>query len=139
METKIIEEFYWKDKSKGLRQSVCIPCRKEKRKASWAAGTEKAGNYEAKARRVKAAQDYIWEVLTQNSCADCSNDDPLVLEFDHVRGEKKADLAKMVYQNFGIEAIKAEVAKCEVVCRNCHSVRTQKRANSWRVQRLTAD
>ena len=137
-EEKPLDDFYFRNREKGYRVSRCKACLSAQKAAAWASGNIKESNYAAKARRIKASQDYIWQTFLENPCADCGQTDPLVLEFDHVRGTKKADLAKMVYQNFGIQAIIDEIAKCEVVCRNCHSIRTQTRANSWRVQRLTA-
>jgi hypothetical protein len=48
---------------------------------------------------------------------------PHVMDFDHVRGKKTKNLSAMV-SHFGMEAIKAEIAKCDVVCANCHRERT---------------
>lgn len=131
-------DFYWQNIKMGKRATKCIPCTKIVRKASWASGSEREKNYAAKARRVQAAQDFLWSVLSLSSCVDCGEDDPLTLEFDHVSGVKKNDVSNMVSQNYGVDAIRSELEKCEIVCANCHRVRTATRANSWRVQRLTA-
>jgi hypothetical protein len=55
-------------------------------------------------------------------CADCMGDYHYCqMDFDHVRGEKLGQVPKM-----GSEAaIKAEAAKCDVICANCHRVRSQ--------------
>lgn len=57
-------------------------------------------------------------------CADCGyNENALALEFDHLPGtEKKRTVASLMYNSW--EAIWAEIAKCEVVCANCHAIRT---------------
>jgi len=48
-----------------------------------------------------------------------------VFEFDHLPGSEKANnvswLAKM---GRSVEKLMAEIAKCEVVCANCHRIRT---------------
>lgn len=46
------------------------------------------------------------------------------MDFDHVRGEKVADLSTMVNQCTTVAAIDAEIAKCDLVCANCHRIRT---------------
>jgi hypothetical protein len=57
-------------------------------------------------------------------CADCGVEYPwYVMDYDHVRGKKKHTIAKML-QHQGIETIKEEIAKCDVVCSNCHRIRT---------------
>lgn len=67
---------------------------------------------------------YVWEYLLEHPCADCGEEDPIVLEFDHVRGEKSSDVSKMVHNTRSLKAIQEEIDKCEVVCANCHRRRT---------------
>lgn len=52
------------------------------------------------------------------------------MDFDHVRGEKKFNLAVAANKNISIARIQDEIAKCDVVCANCHRERTFKRALS---------
>jgi hypothetical protein len=60
-------------------------------------------------------------------CADCGINYPwYVMDFDHVRGEKKFGIAQMI-QHQGIATIQQEIAKCDVVCSNCHRIRTYNR------------
>lgn len=49
------------------------------------------------------------------------------MDFDHVRGRKKFDLARCRQYNMPFSAMKREVEKCEVVCANCHRIRTYNR------------
>lgn len=59
-------------------------------------------------------------------CADCGVQYPYyVMQFDHVRGEKRFNLGGG--WNNSIEAIKEEIEKCDVVCANCHAERTYQR------------
>jgi hypothetical protein len=61
-------------------------------------------------------------------CLDCKQTyHPFVMDFDHVRGEKLADVADMANQRYTEEAIDAEIAKCDLVCSNCHRMRTWNR------------
>lgn len=60
----------------------------------------------------------------------------LVLEFDHLR-DKFKDISMMIKQTYGIEAIKKEVDKCQVLCSNCHNIKTQTVQKSWKYKYLT--
>ena len=49
------------------------------------------------------------------------------MEFDHKPGYKKIDVVYRVLKTYGREMAWKEVAKCDVVCSNCHKVRTYAR------------
>lgn len=66
----------------------------------------------------------IYAYLAKHPCQDCGEADPIVLQFDHVRGTKVSDVSRMVSDCKPIEDIFAEIAKCDVVCGNCHKRRT---------------
>jgi hypothetical protein len=69
-------------------------------------------------------------VKLERGCADCGyREHHEALDFDHVRGEKRFQLAAVTCQS--LAAIDAEIAKCDVVCANCHRVRTAQRRQSW--------
>ena len=79
----------------------------------------------------KQAFDAIM-VRFSEGCKDCGNSDIRVLEFDHVRGTKVASVGSMVRRGRALAAIRAEIAKCEVRCRNCHAIATITRnGSSW--------
>lgn len=60
-------------------------------------------------------------------CMDCGVEYPTyVLDFDHVRGEKSFNISG-AKSNRTPKAIIAEIEKCDLVCSNCHRVRTQSR------------
>jgi hypothetical protein len=64
------------------------------------------------------------EYKSHHGCMDCGNTNPIVLDFDHRdRAQKVAGVCRMVTAN-SMKKVWAEVAKCDVVCRNCHSIRT---------------
>ncbi len=63
-------------------------------------------------------------------CVDCGEPNPIVLEFDHVKGEKIGNISDMVHRPLCIKTIKEEIRKCEVRCANCHRKETYKRRNS---------
>lgn len=64
----------------------------------------------------------------KSGCFDCKNKLPYyVLEFDHRPNEKKIDVVYRVLKNYGVKMAWLEVAKCDVVCSNCHKTRTHLR------------
>ncbi len=69
------------------------------------------------------ARKFVHEYLSTQSCVDCGQSDPVVLEFDHF-GDKTTSIAKMAADGFGIETIQREIEKCEVRCANCHRIKT---------------
>ena len=66
---------------------------------------------------------FIYEAKNR-PCADCKvSYPPYVMDFDHVRGEKEFGIGDNII-NVSWERLIAEVAKCDVVCANCHRIRT---------------
>jgi hypothetical protein len=106
-------------------QSWCKDCRKEKSAAYYASLTDdqKTDRYYKSLAGREMRQEFILRYFLDHPCADCDEDDPIVLEFDHVRGAKKGNVSDMVNRGTSINILEDEIAKCEVVCRNCHSRR----------------
>lgn len=64
--------------------------------------------------------------LKQRPCQDCGEVFPVeCMDFDHVRGAKKANVSEMLHRPSA--EVLAEVEKCELVCANCHRIRTRDR------------
>ena len=63
-------------------------------------------------------------LLETLSCVDCSERDPIVLEFDHRdSGLKVASVSRMMATH-GWSTVLTEIAKCDVRCVNSHRRRT---------------
>ena len=66
--------------------------------------------------------------LRDKPCADCGQRFPFyVMQFDHRDSSTKLDVVSRMIGRAGEERILAEVAKCDVVCSNCHRIRTYER------------
>jgi hypothetical protein len=64
--------------------------------------------------------------LKDRPCLDCGGKfPPECMDFDHVRGEKLFGVGTGVTK--GYATILAEIEKCEIVCANCHRIRTKSR------------
>lgn len=60
-------------------------------------------------------------------CMDCGVTYPYyVMDFDHRDPSKKADTINRILNNGSWRKLREEVAKCDVVCANCHRERTHK-------------
>lgn len=78
----------------------------------------------------KAKENKEWMIeLKSKPCVDCGNTFPICcMDFDHKEGEiKKYNIGTMFAHHYGRELILEELEKCELVCANCHRIRTQKR------------
>ena len=70
--------------------------------------------------------------LETHPCVDCGNRDVRVLEFDHRDASTKGrDVAVLVGEGYALDRVKAEVAKCDVRCANCHRIRTHSQRGWW--------
>jgi hypothetical protein len=67
--------------------------------------------------------DFLIEYLSDHPRVDCGEADIVVLEFDHQR-DKLFTVSVLCREGYSLEKLKQEVAKCEVVCANCHQRRT---------------
>src|SRR5215213_2271441 len=107
-------------------QSACRDCNKEKSKAYYHNNGDKhkAAVLATKQRRIKENQIRLGEYLSSHPCVDCGEADLVVLEFDHVRGQKAGDVCSMMQAGCGWITISLEINKCEVRCANCHRRKT---------------
>ena len=98
--------------------SYCKPCEREYARVYqffW-----------AKRRKTKV------DSLMQKPCLDCNKRfPPECMDFDHVRSKKSFHIGRL-RNGRSWKAILAEVKKCDVVCANCHRIRTQERLQKMR-------
>ena len=70
-------------------------------------------------------QEWLDNLKLAAGCADCGyNAHPRALDFDHIGTDKAGDVSRMAHSTASWARLKAEIAKCEVVCANCHRIRT---------------
>ena len=83
----------------------------------------------------RAAREYVLNYLSNHPCVDCGEKNRVVLQFDHVRGEKFAEISKLINNGALITTISEEIAKCDVRCANCHIIATAQRAGwyEWKI------
>ena len=79
-------------------------------------------------RRTRAAARGLVAELKSRPCPDCGGHfPPVVMDFDHVKGNKRGIISRMTSAPMSGAKLLAEIDKCEVVCANCHRLRTLQR------------
>lgn len=103
---------------------------KEKQKAAqakWSRENRDKTNKYRKANRDKA-REKLKLIKESSPCSDCKNFYPYyVMQFDHVKDDKIENIGTMASKNAAWSKIEKEIAKCELVCANCHAVRSYER------------
>lgn len=127
-ETKPEAEFYWRNKSQKKRWGTCKSCQKIQRQRWYQNNkeTHKQRAMNQKRKRVWEARQLVWDYLTSHPCEVCGESDPAVLEFDHIRGNKKMNITDMASAGYSDGTILQEIGKCQVLCANCHRRKTKK-------------
>jgi len=85
---------------------------------------------EGKNRKFELIRRYLQKYKKQ-PCMDCGNEyPPYVMDFDHRPGETKVfNISRFMRENRSLEQVQEEIAKCDLVCANCHRIRTFTRTN----------
>ena len=133
-EAKPDESFPWRNRGAGIRSTTCKECKKGYNK-KWYLRHAAEQKARADTRRDRVGADYagrIWTYLLAHPCVDCGESDPIVLQFDHVRGVKVDSISTMIRGGWSWTKIAAEIEKCEVRCANCHTRRTALVGGWWR-------
>lgn len=105
-------------------QSYCVECNREYGRRNYQLNKER---YKALSRAHREAVKTFINEAKNVPCTDCGMRYPYyVMDFDHL-GDKEFDISNMKRRNMSLQLIKIEIAKCEVVCSNCHRVRTHER------------
>jgi hypothetical protein len=126
-EEKSDEKFHWKNKSQGVRARICASCKNSCNQHWYQANSkEQIKNSAKNSARYKAAAVVLVNKAKNVPCADCGRKfPPVAMDFDHITGEKIAEISRLMKAN--IDKLRAEMAKCEVVCACCHRIRTERR------------
>jgi hypothetical protein len=90
-------------------------------------------------RRVDELLNYVRGLKERTPCADCGGVfHHIAMDFDHLPGKKKLfSISTLVMKTVSLERIQREIEKCEIVCANCHRVRTFNRRSSLRALKVS--
>ena len=116
------EEFSWRFKSLGVRDSTCKECKKPYNEKYFSGPAKERHLKQVRERKQAArefAREYVMNYLSTHPCEHCGESDVRVLEFHHV-GDKDNTVSKMIGEGYAVERIQRELDKCQVLCANCH-------------------
>lgn len=113
------------NKKKSGYQSRCRECQKHAYKAYYdSAPNEKERLYNKNSDDKKIKRDLIQQAKDV-PCNDCGIKYPYyVMDFDHrIPSQKSFTIASNI-SKYSLDQIKNEISKCDIVCANCHRIRT---------------
>lgn len=119
---KPFDAFHKSKAKKDGHTNCCKECRKVVHKEHYEANKQA---YKNSARdRQKQLKLEIDEIKAKTACADCGkNYHPIQMDFDHVSSNKDENVSLLV-RSGSRNKVLAEIEKCEIVCANCHRMRT---------------
>lgn len=109
-QTKLLVEFANAGTINDVKyfRHLCIPCYSK-----------------SKHKRKESIRKAYYDYKKTLKCAKCGNDDYRVLEFDHLdKNDKSYNVGEGLKKGFGFESILQEIEKCQVLCANCHRIKT---------------
>lgn len=125
-ETKPLDDYYANKGMADGRVNWCKPCMI-------------ARHGEKKRQRARELRAYVQAIKMERGCVDCGyRGHPAALEFDHLPGTVKVNRLAVLSCSNAKAVIHAEINKCEVVCANCHRIRTAERLTQAAGERSTA-
>jgi hypothetical protein len=113
--------------SKGT-QAWCKTCRQEYDHAYHL--RTQALRLEQKRRRRQELNEWYRQLKSAKPCADCGGSfHHAAMQWDHLPGTEKVAEVSTLFRRGRMKAFRRELAKCELVCANCHAVRSFERLN----------
>ena len=86
-------------------------------------------NYPEQLRNWRKGVRWLKNSIKNEPCKDCGCCfPPCAMDFDHRPGEKKLGMVSRLSNSSRVRMI-AEIMKCDVVCSNCHRIRTHRRSH----------
>lgn len=114
-----LDAFHVNTTRKDGHSGICKECEKEYKKKYYSQDPEKFR------QRVRERRDQIREWYREYKkslrCGRCGEDHPACLQFHHTcPDEKELSLSQAFRAGWSLERLQSEIAKCEVLCSNCH-------------------
>ncbi len=116
---KLLEAFARNKHRRDGFQVYCRECKKVTDARRYRA--DRQAQYDRNTANRNKLRSLINKLKAEVGCRYCSENDPCCLDFHH-RGdaEKEADVGALVIRSSRAKLFR-EIAKCDVVCRNCHA------------------
>lgn len=138
-QNKSNNNYFYRDKMRGKLHSQCKECYIAKRQHTWQEYYYKHGSkYRENAlKRNKLVKEKLHskmlEYLADKKCEKCGNNDMRVLDFDHIIPSTKSfNIARAMNDRVSWKNILTEVNKCQILCANCHKIKTAQEQGWYR-------
>lgn len=123
--SKLESEFNKKKGTADGLQYRCKQCNSEYLKLHYK--NNKSYYKEKTKKRAKETHAAISE-LKKVPCSDCGQTfPPYVMDFDHMHSKVGSISNLTINRRWSLDRLKEELKKCELVCANCHRIRTHER------------
>ena len=136
---KPLTEYFVQSKVTGKIHAECKDCYKQHRKTYYVKHYEKNKEHYRERARIRhmilrtVFREKLLQFLLEHPCVVCGENDPRVLEFDHLDPRKKLFNISQGYR--GGQAwrmVLSEIEKCQTLCANCHKRRTAAQFNWYK-------
>ena len=117
---KYEDDFAFKNKSKGILQSICRQCKSEYN-TLWFKDNKQKHILNVKQNK-KSNSGIIKELdkaFRSLGCSVCGEKDTACLDYHHLK-DKKYTVSELKSGSYGANIFIVEVTKCVVLCANCH-------------------
>lgn len=117
--TKSTTEFNKKVRNKDGLQTHCRSCCKANNKEHYE--NNKAQYSERNLKRITEIRKDFQILKANLKCSRCGENHPATLDFHHQDPtEKESSVANLVTRGYSKERVEQEIAKCVILCANCH-------------------
>jgi hypothetical protein len=134
---KPLSEFWNRKKEKDGKSSNCKICASNHSKKEYYEKYKENHNSKVTLKRKQKKNQFEeYLKLLDLKCIVCGENHPAVLDFHHKNPLEKIDtIANLKWSGCGLETLKKEIDKCDVMCSNCH----RKHHYNCRVSKLVDD
>lgn len=119
---KEASDFHKNARRRDGLQNYCKQCKQKADRSNYLKNPER--KYRENRAHKQDVRLKVYDYLSLHPCVDCGETDPIFLEFDHVKGEKRHNIADLNHQTRAWSLIEEEMSKCVVRCIKCHRIKT---------------
>lgn len=130
------DRFPKRAKSSDGLASWCTECYTRHSREKYASSPEeRARKKKNQEKSVNDSKEYVYQYLLSHPCMMCGETNPIVLEFDHRNPDEKDGNVSELFR-YSLEKVKVEIEKCDVLCANCHRIKTAMQFGTWKISRM---
>lgn len=120
--------------------SYCHECNRQYKREYYHRHPEKKSRWYAVSKSRKDALRNFITSAKSRPCKDCGREYPYyVMDFDHIPGRGDKAFKLSIFRGRSLVNIEREIAKCDVVCSNCHRIRTHNRKQHLNIKSSAHD